>query len=210
MKIYNGECANGIYHLEYNDQESVLINGTLASMAELQSIVSDNKFILQQRVEQTHALAYLYPHSLNTLRIVTVYNRETSQIDLLTAVMRIGADYHRVDNWAAGGLIVGVDTNTGCLTKYGFYKPTIKVEKCTHHPNTHVEFIGYKIPYFEDAVAACKRFHSYFPDIHSVGWDVAITDDGPCFIEGNDNWDTVLPQVCTRGLKDEFDKYFVK
>ena len=43
--------------------------------------------------------------------------------------------------------------------------------------------------------------------VHSIGWDVCLTTDGPLIIEGNDNWDTIDAQFYHPGKK-LFDKYF--
>lgn len=41
-----------------------------------------------------------------------------------------------------------------------------------------------------------------------IGWDIAITQDGPVIIEGNDNMDIDLPQACNeRGLLLDILKY---
>ena len=53
-----------------------------------------------------------------------------------------------------------------------------------------------------------RRFHSELHEIHSIGWDSAITDAGPCFIEGNDNWEISLVQICSKGLQREFEELF--
>ena len=113
-----------------------------------------------------------------------------------------------MDNWAAGGLAIGIDATTGTLSKYGFYKPGFGT-KSTSHPTTKVEFDGYEIPYIKEAISLAKKFHSYLNDIHSIGWDIAITENGPLIIEGNDNWEVSLVQICTHGLQKEFEEYFM-
>lgn len=45
--------------------------------------------------------------------------------------------------------------------------------------------------------------HSFL-DLDSIGWDAAITEEGPIYVEGNDNWDIVLVQAVTSGLRDRF------
>jgi hypothetical protein len=52
------------------------------------------------------------------------------------------------------------------------------------------------------------KFHGHLKQIHSIGWDIAITKDGPCFIEGNDNWEISGVQICSKGLNEEFKDYF--
>lgn len=71
-------------------------------------------------------------------------------------------------------------------------------------------FDGYKVPYMKEAIDEAIRFHSMLPTIHSIGWDIAITEDGPCFIEGNDNWEISLMQISNHGLQKEFNKYFYR
>jgi hypothetical protein len=42
----------------------------------------------------------------------------------------------------------------------------------------------------------------------SIGWDIAITDDGPDLIEGNHNWDKVIWQRSVKkGLKPLIEPY---
>ncbi len=44
------------------------------------------------------------------------------------------------------------------------------------------------------------------PGMQSVGWDIAIGENGPVFIEGNDNWEINGPQICNGGLKKLYDE----
>ena len=111
-----------------------------------------------------------------------------------------------INTWAMGGLAIGIDEK-GCLKKYGFYKPSFGT-KTTQHPDTEVVFENYSIPFFAEAVDMARRFHSELHEIHSIGWDIAITDAGPCFIEGNDNWEISLVQICSKGLQREFEELF--
>ncbi len=40
------------------------------------------------------------------------------------------------------------------------------------------------VPHFSRALAMAERLHAVLP-FHSVGWDVLLTERGPCFLEGN-------------------------
>ena len=45
-------------------------------------------------------------------------------------------------------------------------------------------------------------------DIHSIGWDIAFTENGPIFIEGNDNWEITGIQATNGGMKELFQEDF--
>ena len=46
----------------------------------------------------------------------------------------------------------------------------------------------------------CSRAAIATPGLNTVGWDVALTPEGPVLIEGNPDWDLPMVQVHTRGL----------
>ena len=46
-------------------------------------------------------------------------------------------------------------------------------------------FAGYKIPHYQEAIEFAKAAAHVVPSVGYVGWDVAITPDGPIMVEGN-------------------------
>jgi len=73
--------------------------------------------------------------------------------------------------------------------KSGFGKRTDR------HPDTGFVFKGALLPHFKELVKQACQLHQYFYGTHSVGWDVAITADGPTFLEGNNSWEIPTLQV---------------
>ena len=139
--------------------------------------------------------------SINTLRIVTVHSK--GKIKVLSSLLRVGtSETGNVDNWAAGGLAIGIQNN-GYLKKYGLYKPGHGL-KISEHPDSKIEFEKYKVPMLNEAQDLAIKAHKFFYNVGAIGWDVAITDDGPIFIEGNDNFEITLMQACDRPLKKEW------
>lgn len=57
---------------------------------------------------QHKEMSRLYPNAINTLRIVTVRNIKTGKVDVLHSLLRIGAHGNIVDNWAKGGIAIGI------------------------------------------------------------------------------------------------------
>lgn len=207
LKKIDGECADGVYHL-VSDNGKLFLGGKESSFFELKSILEKGEFLLQEKILDQHSvISAIYGQSINTVRLVTVYNQQLDIVEVLSAVLRVGCNGCNVDNWAVGGLSIGIDTEKCTLRKYGFYKPTFGT-KVTEHPDTHVIFKGYGIPYLQEAIKQAKDFHYVLRDIHSIGWDIAITEGGPCFIEGNDNWEISLMQICNHGYIEEFKRLF--
>ena len=176
------------------------------SLKAMQNTFAQGDWILQERIPNQHArLNEIFPHAINTIRLVTVISDQ--EIETLGAVLRVGVDDSRVDNWSAGGIMIPVDLENGCLTKYGFYKPEIGI-KTDRHPNTKTVFENFQIPYLSEAVDTAIYLHRLMKGIHSIGWDIAITSSGPVFIEGNDQWNTVVSQLVLEGVKPQFDRLF--
>lgn len=161
----------------------------------------DGKYLIQERVEQHPTMSTLHPQSLNTLRIVTFNN--CGNIRVFSAAQRMGTSGRSVDNWTAGGILVGIDLESGRLRAEGLYKPGYG-GTVTRHPQTNVLFSGFEIPYFVDAVRLITRLHGYLYGIHSIGWDIAITNSGPIVIEGNDDWDGAVPMALESNFKRRF------
>jgi hypothetical protein len=54
---------------------------------------------------------------------------------------------------------------------------------------------GVEVSYFHSVIEIARNLHSYFYGVQSIGWDITVTSEGPIFIEGNDDWGDVLPDV---------------
>ena len=191
VKERDGECASFVKHIGTYDDLTAL----------LPSLKS--KYIVQQAIRQCAEMNALNPGAINTLRIVTVSGKEGPAV--LSSVLRVGSKRTgSVDNWAAGGLSVGVESD-GRLKPWGYYKPGLG-SKADRHPDTGIVFSDFTVPEYNEAAALCIRAHRLLDGIHSIGWDVAITADGPCRIEGNDNWEITLMQACDRPLKKDWEE----
>lgn len=191
LKSVSGECADGVFHVK--------------NLLEYKSLKLPNGiYILQNKLNQIKEMNKMGISSINTCRIVTVLENGNPRV--FSSVLRCGTKKSgSVDNWAAGGIAVGIDSS-GRLEKWGFYKPGhgLMVSK---HPDTGIIFSEFTVPFYEKATEIALRAHKALYGIGCIGWDVAITEDGPVLIEGNDNWEISLMQVCNGGLKSEWNKF---
>ena len=164
---------------------------------------------MQTFISQHKLMGQLHPQSINTIRLVTARGLKDGKIHILPSILRIGTGESVVDNTSQGGVAVGIDIETGYLKKFGFYKPQYGL-KTDVHPDSKIRFEEFQIPYFDEVKRKAVYFHSMLPQVHSVGWDIAVGDDGPIFVEGNDNWEINGPQSCNGGMMKEFKEYFFR
>ncbi len=208
IKPTDGQCGQHVVKLKVSEPE-IQVNGAPvekeAAISELLSIFKGSRFLIQRKVEQHPDLNRIYPHAINTIRLVTVFDRKQGDICPFSAVLRVGANGNVVDNWAAGGLAVGIDIETGELKEYGFYKHG-KGTKTMKHPDTGFPFKGFVLPFFKEAVSQAIELHRQLLPMFVIGWDIAITPSGIIFIEGNDNLEISINQEANGGLRRAFLK----
>ena len=137
-------------------------------------------FIVQERLHSHPAVAALYPHSVNTFRIVTYRWKE--EILHARVLMKIGRGGQNVENAHAGGIFVAVEDD-GTLHSTAF---TEFNQQFTQHPDTHIVFEGYKIPHVPELIAAAKKMHALIPQIGIYHWDFVLDEQGiPTIMEAN-------------------------
>lgn len=172
-----GESGKGIERLAKAD---------FASVEDMYRYIKSKGFgVIGEMIVQHEAMSRLYPNAVNTLRVVTLLtgSPEHWEARCIYAVVKIGAGGKYVDNLENGGMFCPVDYETGEITGVGH---TAALTTLTHHPETGVKLMGYRIPYVKEAIELCKKAALEEPGMRFVGWDCAITPKGPAIIEGND------------------------
>ena len=53
------------------------------------------------------------------------------------------------------------------------------------------------------------QVHEYFYGVHSIGWDIAISERGPVIIEANDDWDGAVAMALERNFRKRFFEMFL-
>jgi hypothetical protein len=199
-------AGRGIFHMEIQDG-TIRVDDKIIQKNNFGDLFSKPPYLVQEKIIQHEKMAKLNPHSVNTIRLVTCFDDAT--IKPFSAVVRIGIEGRMTDNWSRGGIIVRLNLDTGCLDQYGFTRPEHKGRKYDHHPETGVLFEGYEIPYCHQALELATKLHRYYYCTHSIGWDIAITEQGPVFIEANQGWGPYVHLVTEDHFMDKFIKYFM-
>lgn len=159
-------------------------------------------WLVQERLDQHCLLKSLNPTSLNTMRLGTFRNQDGS-VEVDYAALRIGRPFSQVDAFAHGGLVVKIDEQTGMFARMGFQKPKYSLEMFSKHPDSGIEFEGTQMPFWDQIIDLAKEFATHAGNNKMVGWDVAVTPEGPVFVEGNHHWDAQLAQAGAAGLVDD-------
>lgn len=170
--------------------------------------------VVEEFVNQHPEMSRLSPASVNSLRFVTLSSFEHpvtpdgKNADVAYSIVRIGRGDSIVDNLHSGGMVANVDLETGCLATNGADRNGFMFEA---HPESGTVIKGFKVPYFEEARELIlktimeKKVEGY------LGWDIAISVDGPKLLEvntcpGADGLQTAHAQE-GRGMKYVMDKY---
>lgn len=159
--------------------------------------------IIEERVIQHPQMMAMCPTSVNTIRIATLLGDHKQGV--VYAFLRIG-NGKVMDNVDCGGMAARVDLQSGKLLTVGADKAGNTFEK---HPLTGMPIIGFEVPFFHEAMALCNLAATRIPQMRYVAWDVAITEKGPCFIEGNSFPSHAVPQFAAHypdgiGIMREF------
>jgi len=150
-------------------------------------------------IEQHSDLQALSPSAVNTVRIFTLLDEQGSY-HVLGCRLRISVD-SPVDNLAAGNLAAPIDQTTGTVNGPGIYSDITRDSE-TVHPVTRVPIEGFQIPFWQETIQMVEKASRLHPQNRSIGWDVAITADGPGLIEGNHDWCKLVWQLPVgRGLR---------
>ena len=167
--------------------------------ADVLDAVSYNDYLFQEAIRQHDGMSALYPHSLNTLRVL-VGRREGKAPHVLSVIVRMGRGGRSMDNAHAGGVFVGVNAETGALKPYGHELFFFGGRRFERHPDTGVVFEGYQVPLFDGAMDLARRAHETLPHPYAE-WDIGITPDGPVLIECNSGPYLLMMDVAHGGLK---------
>lgn len=130
-------------------------------------------------VKQDENWGALSPNSVNTLRIMTKAINGKSEI--IFAATRVGSGQTIADNFHQGGMGVLVNLENGQLVGNGIDKKLNESE----YSITNIKFDGFKIPYWNEIKHMVLEAALVNDKVNIVGWDVAISKNGPLIIEAN-------------------------
>lgn len=192
LKPDNGYQADGCYILDYNaENDAYKLQGTqdfagqIDILNHLQTQINGRDYLLQPLQKNHPQLAEnCHTDRLTTLRLITLMHE--NEVECLYAQLEVPQADANQKIWA-----VRIDCQTGITLNYRHPHPTHDDAR----KETTQDIIDKPVPDWEKAVALCIEAHRLFPDVLSIGWDVALTPNGPILIEGNINWGVTSHQT---------------
>ena len=165
--------------------------------------------LVEEAIRQHPHMDELNPSCINTLRMVTLVKE--GEAHLMYTLIRVGDGTKAVDNISSGGMYAPV-WEDGKIAKPAFCDATGQYYE--KHPVTGTEFVGFEIPDYQAAEKLVLRAALVVDEIKYVGWDVALSANGPVLVEGN-----VIPgyDMCQnyhhlredkRGILEKFRQYY--
>ena len=137
--------------------------------------------------------------------MLTINPSQTKEI-IVAAAARFGRMGGYVDNTAQGGMAVNINICTGELFDFGMREYDLK--KYFVHPDTKCVFSHTKVPYWEDIKDLIHRVSIIMPQLKMIGWDIALTEQGPIIVEMNTGTGVYSVQMGPKyGIADAFKEY---
>ena len=199
LKPSNGRGGYGTYVFHkkedgrYATKESHILDEDF-----IQKIGSQNDYLMQAGIEQRTEISKIYPHSVNTLRVV-VENKK-GHVRILSVDLNCGRGFSEVDNPTQGGISISIDSNTGEMGEFAFSEAGERFDK---HPETGFIFKGEKIRDWNNIREFIFSAAEKLPQFTYLGWDIALGENGPLAVEANIGFG-IDPQSMEGGLREIF------
>ena len=215
FKPARGFLGAGIKRIELKDDRLIDDSGEEFEIKEfLDSLLQQRAlFILQKYLLPHPKLHPIMPRgNLGTARILTINTDGEARVFM--ACFKIPTGDNAADNFDSGrtGNLVGlVDIDTGRLVNAVGPDPDNfgLVDEILFHPDSGEPLPGFEIPNWQELLETALKGARAFSELGTVGWDIALTKDGPCLIEGNGRYGCEQI-VVHRGQKAEFERVLNK
>lgn len=158
--------------------------------------------VLEELIVQDDALSRLHPYSVNPVRATAVRDKN-GRIVLYHPRIKVGAKKSFLGSGAQNSFLTEIDPLTGLISSDGFQESG---DVAAAHPDTHVVFKGYQIPRWQECVSFVGELMEQLPGYGYIGWDLALTPDGWCVVEGNYSGEFGSQMILGKGLRGEFEE----
>ena len=214
VKVLDGEHGKNINvytSIESSADGSVAVhvNGERHTIHQVLNFIGKNQRLLfEAKVKQITAFDAINPTSINTVRMITLLH-PNGEAELLMTFIRMGRKGRWVDNIGKGGnVIANVNKETGRFENIVSFLNYKSFSPLTHHPDSGIDLENFKMEDWDGLKKQVFDFHRKLSWLKAIGWDVAITDEGPVIIEINNRWDLIGQVISKEGWSDQLNDLY--
>lgn len=211
LKPTRGSHGSGIIRLTLKDEQLYLDDMSKLSFAQL--AFDEGPFVVQKSLLPHPELKPIMPGiTLGTARLVTII--QNNEVEVVLGCVKVPVGKNIVDNFYSGqtrNLLAGIDLSSGMLqTAYGPDERGLGlVSEVDVHPDSGAIIPGFIFPHWDEMIEIVRAGARVFSDYYTLGWDVALTEDGPVVIEANWQYDCDLLQIARdSGMRSEIRQLF--
>jgi hypothetical protein len=151
--------------------------------------------VMEAVIQNAAKIRDMNPSSLNTFRVIT-FSHPSKGWQPICSYLRVGRGNSVVDNRSSGGLVVQIDSDGTAVKAVDMESRT----DYSHHPDHGAPIAGVVIEEFSDCVQFAVDASAHFSQMGVLGWDIALTEDGPMVVEVNAAPTIDNPQLVFGGL----------
>lgn len=195
LKPAFGEGGSGVSVIEVPD-EALTDSGAFGRFVTEKATGLKGPWMVQPRLVNHPAMADITLNALATVRLSTILD-DHGEPRVFSTVLRFASRPDALaDNFKAGGMMAPIDPGTGTL---GLACTGRDNRDFALHPHTSAPIQGLTLPHWEEAIALAKQAHRQaLPEYTVIGWDIALTGDGPYLLEGNGKPGLIVGQCGAR------------
>ena len=162
--------------------------GRKVSAAKLAEVFRKQDCIVQPFIENHPAIQGVSNGALASLRIVTGMNAE-GNAEFVTSLIALP---HGGRENSVAGILCGITPEAGRIRRAVLPDGTFM----THHPDTAAPIIDIDLPFWQDSIElVCRAHATAFRCFAFLGWDIALTKEGPVLLETNSGWGALFHQM---------------
>jgi hypothetical protein len=144
--------------------------------------------LVQPFIENHPGIARVTNGALASLRIVTGLDGSEGA-EFVAALMTLPHGKHET---TAAGIICSIERETGRIRHAAF----LDGGGVEYHPDTGLPIVGIMLPFWRESIELVRCAHrKAFARFAFLGWDIALTHDGPVLLETNSGWGALFHQV---------------
>ncbi len=140
-------------------------------------LIEKRQYLIEEKIIQHKELDKINEFAVNNIRIVTIL--KDGEVNIFERILRINDGL--TDTISSHDIQGRLDDKGNLISR--MVDDDLNVFET--HPVTGFKFEGIKIPFMKETIELCEKAALEVPNIRLIGWDIAITKDGPEIIEVN-------------------------